>query len=108
MDEALEAVIEARFTIGAGAIVTDEPVIVAIPVKSSMRSSWPLARLEFARGRVKALTTVVELELVKFRLRMPPVTEMAFARLTSMPNPALPLMACEVVIVEVKGPEKDA
>ena len=104
MVEAAEAVMDGWFTAEAGAIVTVEPETVAMPVKSSIRSSWPEARLEFERGRVKALTTGVAAELVKLMVSTEPMTEAAFARLTSMPIPALPPMATEVVIVDVKGP----
>src|SRR5580700_5749410 len=92
------------FTPGAGAIVTVEPETVAMPVRSSMRSSCPGARLEFVRGRAKALTTLVVVELTKLMVSAVPVTEATFARLTSMPIPALAPMATEVVIVDVKGP----
>jgi len=104
--EAVEAVMGGWFTIGAGAIVTVEPETVAMPVKSSMRSSWPEARLDIVppRGRAKALTTLVVAELMKLMVSAVPVRETAFARLTSMPSPALAAMASEVVIVDVKGP----
>src|SRR5580658_4968444 len=92
------------FTVGAGAIVTVEPETVAMPVKSSIISSCPEARLEFVRGRAKALTTLVVVELVKLMVSALPVTEAAFARLTSMPSPVLAPMATELVIVDVKGP----
>ena len=94
----------ARFISVAGVIVTFEPLTVASPVKSSMRSSWPAARLEFVRGSVKSLTTVVVEELAKFRFSPAPTTVTVVARLTSMPSPALPVMVRGVVIVDVKGP----
>ncbi len=98
----------ARFTRVAGLIVTVEPLTVAMPVKSSMMSSWPDARLEFARGSVKSLVTVVPEELARFKASVVPVIVMAFERLRSIPSPALPLMVCEVVIVDVKGPVNEA
>ena len=83
------------------------PVTVATPVKSSMRSSLPAARLEFCRGRVKALITLLVPELEKLTLRDVPVSVMAFLRLKSMPNPVLPGTRTERVAtgtpVVVKG-----
>ena len=92
-----------------GVIVT--PVLVALlttPVMSSMRASWPAARLEFVRGRAKVVVEGRAPLLLKFRERLPPVRVREFARFTSMENPALALMACEEVIVDVKGPGKEA
>src|SRR5579863_3334604 len=94
-----------RFTVVAALIVRPVPPKLTTPVTSSMRSSWPAARLEFVRGRVNALT---ELVLPGFTVREPPVTEITFAKLTSMPSPPWAPMVCEVVAVDVKGPENEA
>ena len=71
-----------------------------------MSSSWPVVRFG-SRGRAKALTAGVT-ELVKFSVNAPDVTLIKFARLTSMPRPPLALIVCEVVVVDVKGPENEA
>src|SRR5690242_6692850 len=96
------------FMRAAGVMVTLEPEMLTAPVTSSIRSSWPVARLEFWRGRLKRLVTGRATVLAKFSVSVVPVREMALARLTSMPSPLLPEMLWEVVIVEVKGPEKAA
>jgi len=91
--------------------VTVTPALVALlttPVMSSMRASWPVARLEFARGRAKVVVTGRATVLAKFRVSVEPLRVRQFARLTSMPSPALPVMACDVVIVDVKGPTNEA
>src|SRR5260370_33231711 len=66
------------------AIVTALLFRLTTPVKSSIRSSWPAARLEFARGRVNALRTLL---LVKSTTRLPPEMDTALAKLRSMPMP---------------------
>src|SRR5260370_2812481 len=66
--------------------------MLTTPVKSSMRSSWPTARLEFVRGRVKALRTLL---LAKFTTRLAPEMETALAKLRSMPMPVTAV--CETV-----------
>lgn len=100
--------IEVRPAWGEETIVTFVPLTVATPVKSSMRSSWPAARLEFARGRAKALITLVVPEFVRLRLSVAPLIVTAFARLKSMPIPVLPLMVCDEVMMGVPVVLKDA
>jgi len=92
-----------------GVIVTPElETLLTLPVKSSMRSSWPVDRFEFATGRLKAVVTGRAPELERFRVRVEPLRVREFARLTSMPIPVLLVTACEVVIVDVKGPTNEA
>ena len=73
-----------------GVIVTAVlETLLTVPVTSSMRSSWPEARFEFATGRLKAVVTGRVPELERFRVRVEPLTVREFARLTSMPIPVL-------------------
>src|SRR5713101_9646223 len=73
--------------------VTALPLMaVTTPVKSSIRSSWPLARTEPVRGRVMALSTLVEgVALLRFTLMFPPVIETALLKLKRTLRPCLPL-----------------
>jgi len=82
------------------AIVALVPLRVTTPVKSSMRSSWPAARF-VARGRLKALMTLLVPGFVRLTFNEVPVSVMAFARLKSMPNPVLALMAVDEVMIGV-------
>lgn len=73
--------------------VTALPLMaVTTPVKSSIRSSWPLARTEPGRGRVMALSTLVEgVALLRFTLMFPPLIDTALFKLKRRPRPCLPL-----------------
>jgi hypothetical protein len=105
----VEAVIGKLFISEEGVIVTAElETLLTLPVKSSMRSSWPEARFEFAMGRLKAVVTGRVPEFERFRVRVEPLRVREFARLTSMPIPVLLVTACEVVIVDVNGPTNEA
>lgn len=99
---------EPRPAAAGEAMVTLVPLTVATPVKSSMRSSWPAAKLVL-RGRAKELMTF-ELPpgLVRFTLNVVPERVTAFARLKSMPNPVLALMVCEAVMTGVPVVLKEA
>jgi hypothetical protein len=82
--------------------------VVATPVMSSMRASWPAARFEFEVGKLTAVVTGRVPVLARFRVREEPVSTREFARLMSISIPALPVIAWEVEIVEVKGPGNEA
>src|SRR5579883_822788 len=96
--EEVAAVIAALPVAVGGVTVTLCPEMLTTPVKSSIRSSWPAERFEFCRGSVKAVTTLVFPELVKFRLKFPFESVMALERLKSIPKPVFPLIACEKLI----------
>src|SRR5260221_6118188 len=83
---------EPRPVAEAEAMVTAGLPMLTTPVKSSMRSNWPEARLEFARGRVKALRTLL---LLKFTARLAPEIDTALAKFRSMPTPVTEF--CETV-----------
>ena len=77
-------------------MVTDELPRVTTPVKSSMRSSWPAARVLPVRGKVKALRTLV---LAKFTVRALAAMVTALAILRSKPMPDTAFAETEYEIV---------
>lgn len=87
LDDAVAAIGPCPVTV-AGVIVTVELLRLTTPVKSCIRSSWPEARLELARGRVKALRTLL---LLKFKARLVPEMDKAVAKFRSMPIPVTAL-----------------
>src|SRR5579859_169895 len=100
-----------RPTFPLEAIVTLDPETATTPVKSSIRSSCPVARFEFARGSAKARTTlrlVFVVELVRLSVRAPAFTDSALARLKSIPNPVFPFTDSDCVMTGVPVPDNAA